>query len=345
MEKTVTLTEKETFNLSKLNTVLQTAIPGISPIVAISRFPGGYSNLTYRIQTATVQLVMRMAPLGAHIQSAHDMEREYNILTRIKPFFNAIPNPVLYCKDDTIVGQPFYIMYELEGFILRANNAPKLGLNPSQFEDCSKMLIETLVALHSIDIHATGLSTLGKPEGYVNRQVNGWIKRYYAAQTDVIDSINMVAKWLAQNLPKEQAPTFLHNDFKYDNVVFNESLTKVVGVLDWEMATVGDPLMDLGAMLAYWFEANEEPIFKQYNCTWLPGNLTRKEIIQLYASLSKRDLSDIDFYYVFGLFKNAVIAQQIYHRYKEGLSTDERFGALLPMIELLGAKALKACDY
>lgn len=345
MEKTVALSEKEIFNLSKLNTVLQTAIPGISPIVAISRFPGGYSNLTYRIQTATDQLVMRMAPLGAHIQSAHDMEREYNVLTRIKPFFNAIPNPVLYSNDDSIVGQPFYIMHELNGIILRANNAPKLNLKPSQIEDCSKMLIETLVALHSIDIHTTGLSTLGKPKGYANRQVNGWIKRYYAAQTDTIDSINMVAKWLAENLPKEQAPAFLHNDFKYDNVVFNESLTKVVGVLDWEMATVGDPLMDVGAMLAYWFEANEEPIFKQYNCTWLPGNLTRKEIIQLYESHSKRDLSDIDFYYVFGLFKNAVIAQQIYHRYKQGLSTDERFGALLPMIKLLGAKALKACSH
>jgi len=345
MEKTVPLSEKENINIDQLNTLLQQTIPSVSPIETISRFPGGYSNLTYRIQTAETIFVMRMAPHGAHIQSAHDMEREYNVLTKIKPFFNAIPNPVLYCTDITIAGQPFYIMHELEGIILRANNAPKLNIPPEQFTSCSRILIETLAALHAIDIHTTGLSDLGKPAGYVSRQVNGWIKRYYAAQTDVIESMDLVAKWLVNHLPKEQAPAFLHNDFKYDNVVFNESLTKVVGILDWEMATVGDPLMDLGAMLAYWFEADEEPIFKHYNCTWLPGNLSRKEIISLYTTLTKRDLSDIDFYYAFGLFKNAVIAQQIYHRYKQGHSTDERFGALLPMIQLLGAKALKASNH
>jgi len=342
MEKTVPLSEKEIIHINKLNTLLQEAISGVSPIESISRFPGGYSNLTYRIKTLKEVFVMRMAPHGANIQSAHDMEREYKVLTRLKPFFTAIPHPVLYCTDSTITGRPFYVMHELEGIILRANNAPKLSISPQQFSDCAKMLIETLASLHAIDIDATELSTLGKPEGYVTRQVSGWIKRYYAAQTDAIESMELVVKWLEQNLPKEQAPALLHNDFKYDNVVFDESLTKVIGVLDWEMATVGDPLMDLGAMLAYWFEADEEPIFKHYNCTWLPGNLTRKEIIQLYASLSKRDLSDIDFYYVFGLFKNAVIAQQIYHRYKQGLSTDERFGALLPMIQLLGSKAMKA---
>ncbi len=345
MEKTVPLSEKESINIGKLNTLLKQTIPGVSSIETISRFPGGYSNLTYRIQTADAVLVMRMAPHGAHIQSAHDMEREYHVLNSIKPFFNAIPNPVLYCTATTITGQPFYIMHELEGIILRASNAPKLNISPQQFGDCSTMLIKTLAALHAIDIDTTGLSALGKPEGYVNRQVSGWIKRYYAAQTDIIASMDLVAKWLEQNLPNKQAPALLHNDFKYDNVVFNESLTKVVGVLDWEMATVGDPLMDLGAMLAYWFEADEEPIFKQYNCTWLPGNLTRKEIIDTYATLTKRDLSSIDFYYVFGLFKNAVIAQQIYHRYKQGHSSDERFGALLPMIQLLGAKALKASNH
>jgi len=154
--------------------------------------------------------------------------------------------------------------------------------------------------------------------------------------------MNRVAEWLQNNHPKEQAPSLLHNDFKYDNIIFNNDLTEVIGVLDWEMATVGDPLMDLGAMLAYWFEQNEEPIFKQYNCTWLPGNLSRSDLIAYYALITKRDLSDINYYYVFGLFKNAVIAQQIYHRYKQGFSNDERFGSLLPLIQLLGEKALKA---
>ncbi len=342
MEKTVSLSDKEVFDITGLNQLLQTVMPNATPIQSITRFPGGYSNLTYNIQTDNQYYVMRMAPPGANIKSAHDMEREYKVLQFLKPHFRQVPQTILYSTDISITGASFYIMEQLNGIILRAYNAPKMNLNPIQFEHCAKKLIDTLVQLHAIDIYATGLIDLGKPEGYVNRQVAGWIKRYYAAETDTIESMNSVAAWLEQYQPKAQAPTLLHNDFKYDNIVFNKDFTKVIGVLDWEMATVGDPLMDLGAMLAYWFEDNEEPIFKQYNCTWLPGNLKRSEIISMYASLTNRDVSDIHFYYAFGLFKNAVIAQQIYHRYKQGFSTDERFGALLPLIELLGTKALKA---
>ncbi len=344
MEKTVALSEKEKFDITGLHQLLQAAIPNITPIQSITRFPGGYSNLTYSVQTENQHLVMRMAPPGANIKSAHDMEREFKVLQLLKPHFSQVPQTILYATDSNITGAPFYIMEQVDGIILRAYNAPKLHLTPTQFEHCAKQLIETLVQLHSIDINATGLIDLGKPDGYVSRQVAGWIKRYFAAETDTIEAMNAVADWLTQYQPKLQTPTLLHNDFKYDNIVFNNDLTKVIGVLDWEMATVGDPLMDLGAMLAYWFEADEEAIFKQYNCTWLPGNLTRAALINYYASLTKRDLSDINFYYVFGLFKNAVIAQQIYHRYKQGFSNDERFGALLPMIQLLGSKALKASN-
>lgn len=342
MEKTVSLSDKEVFDITGLQQLLQTVIPNVKPIQSITRFPGGYSNLTYSIQTDNQQFVMRMAPPGANIKSAHDMEREYKVLQLLKPHFSQVPQTIMYSTDANITGTSFYIMEQLDGIILRAYNAPKMNLSPTQFEQCAKQLIETLVQLHAIDIHATGLIDLGKPEGYVNRQIAGWTKRYSDAETDTIEAMNSVAAWLKQYQPKAQAPALLHNDFKYDNIVFSKDLTKVIGILDWEMATVGDPLMDLGAMLAYWFEENEEPIFKQYNCTWLPGNLTRAELIDYYASLTKRDLSDINFYYVFGLFKNAVIAQQIYHRYKQGFSTDERFGALLPMIQLLGSKALKA---
>ena len=342
MEKTVPLSDKEVFDIPGINYLLKNFIPDAKPIQSITRFPGGYSNLTYSIQTDSQQFVMRMAPPGANIKSAHDMEREYKVLQLLKPHFGQVPQTIIYSTDTGITGASFYIMEQLDGVILRAHNAPKMNLSPTQFEHCSKQLIETLVQLHAININKTGLINLGKPEGYVNRQVAGWIKRYYGAETNKIEAMNTVAEWLTQYQPKAQEAALLHNDFKYDNIVFNKDFTKVIGVLDWEMATVGDPLMDLGAMLAYWFEDNEEPIFKQYNCTWLPGNLTRNEIISLYASLTKRDVSDIHFYYAFGLFKNAVIAQQIYHRYKQGFSTDERFGALLPLIELLGRKALKA---
>jgi aminoglycoside phosphotransferase (APT) family kinase protein len=342
MEKRVALSEEESFDLNQLNNLLLSSVPGVTPITSITRFPGGYSNLTYSIQTDNQHFVMRMAPPGANIKSAHDMEREYKVLQLLKPHFSQVPEPILYATDTSITGSSFYIMEQLEGIILRAYNAPKLAISPLQFEHCAKQLVETLAQLHAIDIESTQLVQLGKPEGYVNRQVEGWIKRYYNAETDTISSMNRIAEWLKNNHPKQQIPTLLHNDFKYDNIIFSNDLTEVRGVLDWEMATVGDPLMDLGAMLAYWFEHDEEPIFKQYNCTWLPGNLSRADLIAYYALISKRDLTDINYYYVFGLFKNAVIAQQIYHRYKQGFSNDERFGALLPLIQLLGEKALKA---
>jgi len=342
MEKRIALSEKESFDLNQLNNLLLSSVPGVTPITSITRFPGGYSNLTYSIQTDNQHFVMRMAPPGANIKSAHDMEREYKVLQLLKPHFSQVPEPILYATDTSITGSSFYIMEQLEGIILRAYNAPKLAISPLQFEHCAKQLVETLAQLHAIDIESTQLVQLGKPEGYVNRQVEGWIKRYYNAETDTISSMYRIAEWLKNNHPKQQIPTLLHNDFKYDNIIFSNDLTEVRGVLDWEMATVGDPLMDLGAMLAYWFEHDEEPIFKQYNCTWLPGNLSRADLIAYYALISKRDLTDINYYYVFGLFKNAVIAQQIYHRYKQGFSNDERFGALLPLIQLLGEKALKA---
>jgi len=236
-------------------------------------------------------------------------------------------------------------MERLSGVILRAGNAPKLGISEQEMQSLSTALIDNLVAIHALDITTTGLSQLGKPEGYVNRQIAGWTKRYQAAQTDSIESIEQVAKWMTENHPRDQAPTLLHNDYKFDNLILDpNNLSYIMGVLDWEMATVGDPLMDLGATLAYWFEADEPKVFRNYNLSWLPGTLSRQQLVEHYAIATGRDLSNILFYYVFGLFKNAVIAQQIYHRFMQGNSHDPRFGALLPMIQLLGATAVKALE-
>lgn len=340
MEKTVPLSDKENISIELLNNFLSKNAINIAPITNITRFPGGYSNLTYCITTTDKQYVLRTPPPGAHIKSAHDMGREFKVLSLLKPHFNKVPTPIYFCKDETLLGAPFYIMEKIEGTILRAHNAPKLNLSPTIYENLSQQLIDTLSALHSIDINTTELNQLGKPAGYVKRQVEGWIKRYYAAETDTIESMNATAQWLQLFQPIEQTPTLLHNDFKYDNIILaDNNFTEIVGVLDWEMATVGDPLMDLGAMLAYWFEEGEGDVFKNYNLTWLPGNYTRQQLIDHYAKKTGRDLTDIHFYYVFGLFKNAVIAQQIYHRFKHGNSSDPRFGALLPMIQLLGEKA------
>jgi len=340
----VTFTSEEHPSLTALNQYLQQHAPQMGEVKTITRFTGGYSNLTYCLQTASgKEYVLRRPPVGANIKSAHDMGREFRVLSLLKPHYAKVPAPLIYCDSPDIIGAPFYVMENVAGTILRAFNAPKMNIAAETFQQLSASLVNNLVTLHALDIHATGLDQLGKPDGYVQRQVEGWVKRYYAAETDKIETLDAVAKWMPEHLPRHQHYTLLHNDYKYDNVILNpDNLSEITGVLDWEMATVGDPLMDLGATLAYWFEAGEGDTFKAYNLTWLPGNFTRKQVIDHYAEKSGRDLSDISFYYVFGLFKNAVIAQQIYHRWKQGHSSDARFGALLPMIQLLGEKASQA---
>ena len=340
---TVPLTENENLDPVLLNNFLQQNGAGIETILNITRYSGGYSNLTYCLQTANKKYVLRRPPIAANIKGGHDMGREFRVLSLLKPHFAKVPSPVIYCDTADMIGAPFYIMESIEGVILRASNAPGMQISADTFQKISASLINNLALLHSLDIESTGLLQLGKPEGYVLRQVEGWVKRYYTAETDHIETLNGIADWIQKNQPRAQAPAFLHNDYKYDNLILNPAdLSEIIGVLDWEMSTVGDPLMDLGASLAYWFEAEEASVFKQHNLSWLPGNFTRKQLINQYAEKTGRDLSDILFYYVFGLFKNAVIAQQIYHRWKQGHSTDARFGALLPMIKLLGETASAA---
>jgi len=335
----------EELDLQKLNSFLKENSSELGTILSITQFPGGYSNLTYCISTNNSEYVLRRPPYGANIKSAHDMGREFKVLNALSMSYKKIPKPIIYCDSPDIIGSPFYIMERIKGTILRPNSAPQLALAPSLFKTLSENLIDNLVALHAIDIHTTGLDQLGKPEGYVQRQVEGWTNRYYAAETDKLKTLDEVAQWLKTNMPQAQSPAFLHNDYKYDNVVLNSGdLTEILGVLDWEMATVGDPLMDLGGTLAYWSEANDDTILQAFNLSWLPGNLTRKEIIERYTEKSQRDTSAILFYYVFGLYKNSVIAQQIYARWKQGYSKDSRFAGLIEVIKRMGAKAAAAVN-
>lgn len=332
-------------DLTAINSFLQSEAPEIGPVLYVKRFPGGFSNLTYCLQTAEKEYVLRRPPLGAAIQSAHDMGREYRVLRLLQPHYAKIPAPVAFCENSDLIGAPFYIMERMEGVILRAHNTPKMQLEPLLLRRISEALIDNLAALHAIDIETTGLAQLGKPDGYVQRQVEGWIKRYFNAETDHIPAMNALAEWMPQHLPAAQSPTLLHNDYKHDNVLLDPSdLAQIRGVLDWEMATVGDPLMDLGATLAYWIEAGDPEIMRSYNLTWLPGNLTRQEVIARYAEKSGRDLSDIRFYYVFGMFKNAVIGQQIYARWKKGQAQDPRFGKLIEMVRVLGEMGVRALE-
>jgi aminoglycoside phosphotransferase (APT) family kinase protein len=329
-------------DIDVLNVHFEQFAPEFGKISTAQRFKGGYSNLTYLLSnTDGAGWVLRMPPHGANIQTAHDMQREYKVLTLLRPHYPKVPEPLYFCADKAVLGQSFYVMSKIVGQIFRATDADNLAFDASTWRKMAMRLVENLVQLHALDLEKTGLIALGKPEGYVERQVNGWIKRYHAAQTEDIAAMQEIENWLTAHLPKAQSPTFLHNDYKYDNVLFDfvDDEPNIVGVLDWEMSTVGDPLMDLGAMLAYWVEKNDPLHNRAYNLSWLDGNLTRPEVIAYYAQLSGRDVSDISFYYIFGLYKNAVIAQQIYARWQAGYSTDARFGQLIHFVKSLGQQA------
>ena len=338
----------EEIDLVSLNKYLLQSDIVKSPVVEVRQFPGGYSNLTYFLKTEDQQeYVLRRPPFGAeHIKGGHDVAREYRVLTMIQSTgFTKIPKPILLCDDLTVMGSPFYLMERVQGTILRAHNTPKLGLTASQLRATSEALVDNLVNLHALDIESTGLIQIGKPEGYVKRQVEGWYKRYLVAQTDDLPVMEGLYQWLTNTMPAEGTPTLIHNDYKYDNVVLNPAdLSEILAVLDWEMCTVGDPLMDVGTALSYWAEAGDGAFERGFNLTWLPGNLTRQQFADRYSKKSGRDVSNILYYYVFGLFKNSVVMQQIYARWKKGLTQDERFGGLLLGINSLSATAVRAVE-
>ena len=344
IDRPVETRKGEELNLENLNKYFGQVAPRVGLVVGQQQFPGGYSNLTYLLTTDRGEFILRRPPFGAAIKSAHDMGREFKVLSLLEGHYPKIPTPIVFCEDTEIIGSPFYIMQRIRGVILRPSDK-NLSIAPDEMRKISEALVDNLVELHSLDITTTGLIQLGKPEGYIQRQVEGWTKRYAAAQTDSITAMESLSTWLAQNQPADASPTLLHNDYKYDNLVLNENdLSEIIGVLDWEMATVGDPWMDVGASLAYWAQDGEGDLAKVFNISWLPGNLTRKEVVERYTEKSGRSVKNPVFYYVFGLYKNAVIAQQIYARWKQGHSKDSRFGSLIHVIRDLGMSGLKAVE-
>jgi len=336
----------EELDLQKLQHYLHDKVPGFDKEISVRQFPGGYSNLTYFIQAGEGEYVLRRPPFGANIKSAHDMEREFMVLTKLQEAgFIKVPDAVHLCVDESVMGVKFYLMKRVKGVILR-NRLPKdIVMNEGAFRALSKATIDQLVKLHEIDIHTSGLDTLGKPDGYVQRQVGGWIKRYFNSQTDDIASMKEVAEWMQKNIPATTHTSFIHNDFKYDNLVLNPNdLTDILAILDWEMATVGDPLMDLGTTLAYWAEPDDPDSLKPFNVTWMPGNFTRNEVVQYYQQQSGWPVHDMVFYYAFGAFKVGVICQQIYYRFRQGLTKDPRFASLIYVINACGKNARRAID-
>ena len=311
--------------------------------IQVDQLPGGYSNLSFLVHSPSGKLILRRPPFGEKIAKAHDMGREFKILQGLKKAgYTKSPNPILFCEKESIFGAPFFLMEFVEGAILR-NKVPKgMDLGMKEFEKLSRSAVDCLVELHQLELQESGLIQLGKPEGFTQRQVVGWVERYFRAKTNELPELEIAATWLQENIPSTEYTAFIHNDFKYDNLVLNpEDLCSIRSVLDWEMATIGNPLMDLGTSLAYWAEETDPEILKLFNLSYLPGNLTRVELMDYYFTKAAGSKEDMIFYYVFGLFKVAVIAQQIFKRYSQGHSTDARFAQLIHVVEAAGKKAIQ----
>ncbi len=315
--------------------------------LSVQQFGSGHSNLTYLIsdQNNQEEVVLRRPPPGANIKSGHDMSREYSIIHKLYPHWPKVPKPIVLHEDTELIGTPFYLMEHVKGTILRGAKPKGVTLDESTMRGICDSFVHTLAEIHGLDLETTQLTDFGKPEGYIQRQVEGWTRRWQRAKTDDIPELDAAATWLAEHMPSPQSTSIIHNDFKYDNLILDpDDLTRVIAVLDWEMATIGDPLMDLGTSLAYWVEPNDPEALQQlrFGPTTLPGNDTRQELVDHYAALSGLDVSEILFYYIYGLFKVAVVGQQIYARYKQGLSKDPRFAHLILAVKTLAVTSQRA---
>ncbi len=330
---------------SALERFLRSALPNwpARAHLVIEQFPNGFSNLTYALRAGNLEWVMRRPPMGAAVRGGHDMAREYRILSALGAAGIRAPRPMLFCDDVTVLGAPFYLMERVRGVVLRSRLPRGVTLQPDTLRRLSEALIDTLAKLHQVDVQTAGLADLGRPEGYVARQVTGWAKRHAAAQTDAVEDMDALAAWLAAHLPPESGAALIHNDFKYDNVMVDpDQLDRIIAVLDWEMATIGDPWMDLGTTLGYWSEAGDPDIVRQFNLTRLPGNLDRRGVVARYEQQTGRAVPQPLFYFAFGLYKIGVIIQQIYARYRHGLTRDARFAGLIDLERALARMGVEA---
>lgn len=328
LDHPATVREGEELDAARVDAWLKEQVPGLEGEPEVRQFPGGASNLTYLLRYPARDLVLRRPPFGTKARSAHDMGREYRVMDRLKAVYPWVPAMVAFCEDESVLGCEFYVMERVEGIILRRDLPPDLGLEREEMQRLCRTVIDRLVDLHKVDYREVGLEDLGKGAGYVKRQIEGWSRRFRRARTDNVSDCEQVMQWLHEHMPDDVATCLIHNDFRFDNVVLDPANPmEVVGVLDWEMATLGDPLMDLGNTLAYWVQPDDDEFFQsvRQQPTNVPGMLSRREVIDYYEKRTGWCADDFDFYLVYGLFRLAVIVQQIYYRYHHGQTKDPRF--------------------
>jgi aminoglycoside phosphotransferase (APT) family kinase protein len=341
-DQTRPVREEDSFDLSRVDAFLKLHIAGLEGTPSVAQFPGGASNLTYLLRYPDRELVLRRPPRGAKAKSAHDMMREARVMSALKPSYPYVPTILARCDDPQVIGQDFYVMERLDGTILRRDLPAALGLDPDGVRHLCTGFIDRLVELHQVDTHQPGLNELGKGEGYIARQVAGWSERWQQSATENSDPCDDVLAWLDANRPAhDNASCVIHNDYRFDNVVLAaDDPLRIIGVLDWEMATIGDPLMDLGGSLAYWVQADDDPAFQSFRRqpTHEAGMLTRREVIAYYGTRTGRDVANFGFYEVFGLFRLMVIIQQIYRRFALGQTTNPQFAGFGDAARYMGLR-------
>ena len=321
------LRDEDAFDVAALHGWLSSHVAGLpAEAPEVEQFSGGASNLTYLLRYADRDLVLRRPPTGAKAASAHDMRREHRVQAALRPVYRYVPQMVAFCDDPAVLGSDFYVMERVVGTILRGRLPAGMQLSPEQARTLGLRAVDSLVELHQVDPEAAGLGDLGRGRGYVGRQVAGWSDRYRRARTDNVPDFEGVMAWLDAHQPPDVAIRLVHNDFRLDNLVLDDDL-RVIGVLDWEMATLGDPLMDLGGALAYWVQADDDDLYRvsKRQPTDLPGMPTRAEVVAHYGERTGLPVDDWTFYEVFGLFRLAAIAQQIYYRFHHGQTTNPAF--------------------
>jgi aminoglycoside phosphotransferase (APT) family kinase protein len=344
-DQSTRIRDGEELDAGIIDAYLKAHIPSLSGTPQISQFPGGASNLTYLLQYPEHELVLRRPPFGHKAKSAHDTGREYRILNQLNAGFPYCPKAFVHCTDESVIGSEFYVMQRVNGIILRADLPSELNFDAKQTQQLCKSFIDKLVELHQVDYNACGLGDLGKPQGYVQRQISGWSDRYEKALTPDAPLWTEVKAWLNAKMPADHPrSSIVHNDYRFDNVILDpNNPQQIIGVLDWELTTLGDPLMDLGNSLAYWIEAKDPaPVqLMRRQPSNAPGMLTRQEFADYYAERAGIKIDCIDFYYTYGLFRLAGIVQQIYYRFFHGQTQDKRFAQFVQMNKLLEQMSLQ----
>jgi aminoglycoside phosphotransferase (APT) family kinase protein len=348
LAETIHVREGEGFDLAAVERHLRERVEGIPEgELKVRQFPSGASNLTYLLEIGAWEGVLRRPPLGPLPPRAHDMGRESRVLSKLHEAYPLAPKPYFFSEDVSVIGVPFYVMERRKGVVV--DDSFPDGVEPTR-ELCrgiSCAVADTLAELHAVDPDKAGLGNLGRPEGFLERQVKGWIRRYEKARTGEVEEVGPLTGWLVKDIPESPDPTIIHNDFKLNNLILaRDDLTDVRAVLDWEMATVGDPLFDLAVSLSSWTESEDPQELREVmpTVTSTPGFMTRKELMDRYAYSSGRDLSEMHWYMVFGYFKLAVILQQIYARWKKGQTTDERFANFNQRVRNLIVHAKKLAE-